>query len=139
MAPLTRVALVRLQIAVRADVEQARRDARALGRAHGFGDVDTERLGLAISELATNLLRYARGGEITVQACTHADCAGVAVESRDRGPGIPNIAQVMEDGFSTGGGLGNGLPAVRRLLDGFEIESGPDGTRITASLCPTSH
>ena len=126
-----------MSITTPTDVAQARRGARTLAREHAFSDVNTERLTLAVSELAMNLLRYARDGVITLTVCTGADCTGVEVESLDLGPGIASIARAMEDGFSTGGGLGNGLPAVRRLLDTFDIESGPNGTRVTARLCPT--
>ena len=136
MAPLTASASIRVAIAAPVDVERARREARALARAQRFSGVDVERLVLAVSELATNLLRYAQEGEIILTARPGVDHTGIEVESRDRGPGIPNITQALEDGFSTGGGFGDGLPAVRRLLDSFEIESSPNGTRVTARLCP---
>jgi serine/threonine-protein kinase RsbT len=135
VAPLRVAEPVSVPIETPADVERARRAARTLARAHGLGNVAAERLVLAVSELATNLLRYARDGEIILTGTPGTTCAVLQVESRDRGPGIPDVALALADGFSTGGGLGNGLPAVRRLLDRFDIESGPQGTRITASLC----
>lgn len=135
MAPLSVTEPVGVPIATLADVEHVRREARALAHAHGVRNVDAERLVLAVSELATNLLRYARDGEIVLTATAGATYIGLQVESRDRGPGIPDVARAMQDGFSTGGGLGNGLPAVRRLLDAFDITSGPKGTRITGRLC----
>ena len=130
-------ASIRVPIAAPIDVDHARREGRELARSRGFGRVDAERLALAVSELATNLLRYARDGDIILTARDDAGRTGIQVESRDRGPGIPDIARALEDGFSTGGGLGSGLPAVRRLLDDFEITSGPHGTRVTARLCTT--
>ena len=136
MAPLTVPEPIGVSIAAQADVERARHEARALARAHGFGRVDTERFVLAVSELSTNLLRYAQGGEILLAARAGLDGFELEVESRDRGPGIPDLARALEDGFSTGGGSGDGLPAVRRLLDRFDIESGPSGTRVLARLCP---
>ena len=135
MAPLTVPASVRLAISAATDVEQVRREARALARAHGFSGVKTERLVLAVSELATNLLRYAHDGQITLTVRADADGTGIDVESLDQGPGISSIARAMEDGVSTGGGLGNGLPSVRRLLDNFDISSSPSGTRVLARLC----
>ena len=128
---------IHVPIAVPVDIDRARREVRASARTCGFDRVDTERLMLAVSELATNLLRYARDGVIVITLLDDAMGGGIQVESHDRGPGIPDIARALEDGFSTGGGLGSGLPAVRRLLDDFEIMSGPDGTRVTARLCTT--
>jgi serine/threonine-protein kinase RsbT len=135
VAPLTVGDAIRVPIAAPIDVDRARREGRALARACGLGRVDAERLVLAVSELATNLLRYARDGDITLTALDDATGGGIRVESRDRGPGIPDISRALEDGFSTSGGLGSGLPAVRRLLDAFEITSGPQGTRVTGWLC----
>jgi serine/threonine-protein kinase RsbT len=88
---------------------------------------------LAVSELATNLLRYARTGHIMIETLV-ADTgqSGLRVESSDRGPGITDVDRALQDGFSTGGGLGGGLPAVRRLMDDVMIESNPVGTRIVA-------
>ena len=105
MAPLTVPTSVRMSITAPTDVEQARREARVLARAQGFSRVNVERLTLAVSELATNLLRYAQEGEIILTARPSADHTGIEVESLDRGPGIPNITRALEDGFSTGGGL----------------------------------
>ena len=127
-----------MSIAALTDVEQARREARALARVHGFSGVNTERLVLAVSELATNLLRYAHEGEIILTAGAGDSHTAIEVESRDRGPGIPNLTRALEDGYSTGGGFGDGLPAVRRLARRFEIESSPSGTRVMARLCPNS-
>jgi serine/threonine-protein kinase RsbT len=79
-----------------------------------------------------NLLRYARGGTLLVAPIDGAAGRGIQIESRDQGPGIPDVCLAMEDGYSTGGGLGSGLPAVRRLMDSFDIATGPDGTAIVA-------
>jgi serine/threonine-protein kinase RsbT len=129
----------RLSVAAPADAARARRAARALALRLGFGAPAAEEVALAVSELATNLVRYARGGEIVLAAAAAEpagragrEASGVHVESLDRGPGIADLARAMEDGFSTGGGLGGGLPAVRRLMDEFAITSGPAGTRVVA-------
>ena len=58
---------------------------------------------------------------------------GIRITSRDSGPGIPDVEAAMRDGFTTGGGLGSGLPAARRLMDEFELVTGADGTTITVS------
>lgn len=121
-----------LTIVLPRDVERIRRESRSLATRVGFNRVDAEIIALAVSELATNLLRYAPGGEIQVMSCTEAGGRGILIESRDSGPGIPDAALALQDGYSTGGGLGSGLPAVQRLMDDFALHSRPTGTRIEA-------
>ena len=123
-----------LRVPVRAtrDVERARREARTLATGQGFTAADTERVVLAVSELATNLARYARQGEVLLSVIAGPRGAGVEVESRDTGPGIADLSQALEDGYTTGGELGGGLSGVRRLMDDFEITSAPSGTRVLA-------
>ncbi|HEU0114097.1 MAG TPA: ATP-binding protein [Thermomicrobiales bacterium] len=113
-----------------ADADQARRAAREIARRVGFDRVDEERVVLAVMELATNLVRYARAGEMVIAAIATETGGGILIESRDAGPGIVDIALALQDGYSTGGGLGGGLPAVRRLMDDFVLTTGPEGTRI---------
>jgi serine/threonine-protein kinase RsbT len=123
----------RFQIVSTPDVERARRAARDLARRVGFDAGDSEAVALAVSEFATNLVRYALDGAISLSVVEEATTGfGVQVRSSDAGPGIANVERAMEDGFSTGGGLGNGLPAARRLMDEFELTSGPAGTAIVA-------
>jgi serine/threonine-protein kinase RsbT len=98
----------------------------------GFGRDDAERVILAVSELATNLLKYAQHGRIEATALSGMRGTGVRIESHDAGPGIPDIEQALRDGYSTGGGLGGGLPGVVRLMDEVEIESDASGTHIIA-------
>jgi serine/threonine-protein kinase RsbT len=126
------VAALEIPIAHVRDVERARRHGHALATAQGFSRVDAECVALAVSELATNLLRYARGGVIRLSADRDHRGSVVELECTDCGPGIANVEQAMQDGFSTSGGLGHGLPAARRLMDEFHIASGPAGTRIVA-------
>jgi serine/threonine-protein kinase RsbT len=121
-----------LTIALPHDVERIRREARGLAARAGFNRVDAETVALAVSELAANLLRYAPGGEITVMTCSSATGRGIAIESRDNGPGIANVDLALQDGYSTSGGLGSGLPAVQRLMDDFALATGPTGTLIEA-------
>jgi serine/threonine-protein kinase RsbT len=121
-----------LTIALPRDVEQIRREVRGLATRVGFNRVDTESIALAVSELATNLVRFAPGGEIRVATCSGDAGQGIAIESRDSGPGIADVDLALQDGYSTGGGLGSGLPAVQRLMDDFSLSTGPAGTRIEA-------
>jgi serine/threonine-protein kinase RsbT len=118
------------------DVERARWEARRLVRALGFDVEGAESVVLATVELATNLLRYAQGGEIRLAPVAGPRGVGVQLESRDAGPGIADIDQALSDGFSTTGGLGSGLPAVRRLMQTFVLESDTSGTRIVACRWP---
>jgi serine/threonine-protein kinase RsbT len=78
------------------------------------------------------LHRYAREGRIYLAPLSGAPGVGIELTSRDRGPGILDRGAALHDGFSTGGGRGSGLPAVRRLMDEFTVESDSDGTTITA-------
>ena len=122
----------RLAVARPEDVARARRMAYALAVAVGLGAADAAAVALAATELATNLVRYARGGALTAAPVAGPRGRGVQLESRDVGPGIPELARALQDGYSTGGGLGGGLPGVRRLMDEFAATSGPGGTTIVA-------
>lgn len=121
---------VETMIATRADLERARRSARQTALGLGFDDAGAERVTLAVSELATNLLKYAREGRIVTTVLV-GPRVGLQIESVDAGPGIPDIPSAVRDGYSTAGGLGGGLPALHRLMDDVVIESGPSGTNIT--------
>jgi serine/threonine-protein kinase RsbT len=123
---------LRFVVTSQADVEEARRGARKLARRLGFGVADAECVALAVSELATNLTRYADHGEIVLSVVDGPRGASVQVESRDSGPGIADLPHALADGSSTGGSLGSGLPGARRLMDEFEIRTSPRGTRIVA-------
>ncbi len=106
-----------------ADVLTARRTARTLGTELGFASTDLALIATAISEIARNILNYAKHGEMVIQAVNEPPRRGLVVTARDQGPGIPDIERAMQDGFSTGQGLGLGLPGARRLMDEFSIES----------------
>jgi serine/threonine-protein kinase RsbT len=114
------------------DVDRSRRAARALATTLRFPAESIEGIVLAVSELATNLVRYAHEGSIRLGPVEGPRGWGLQIESRDTGPGIADITLALQDGFSTGGGLGRGLPAVRRLMDDFVIDSLPSGTTIVA-------
>ena len=112
------------------DVDQARQEARRLAVALGFNRGDAETVALAASELAMNLHRYAVQGEIVLRTVRVDDRRGLQIESQDAGPGIADTDLALQDGYTTGGGLGSGLPSARRLMDDFELITGPSGTRI---------
>jgi serine/threonine-protein kinase RsbT len=119
-------------IASEADLLRVRSALRAHARQAGLGLTATTKLVTAGSELARNILRYATGAEGTVdiRQCTGPQ-PGVCAVFRDTGPGIGDLHTVMQDGYSTAGGLGLGLPGSRRLVDDFHIESAPGrGTTV---------
>jgi serine/threonine-protein kinase RsbT len=114
------------------DIVIARQKGRALAADLGFSPTDSILIATAISELARNIVSYARKGEITLKAIHGSSRHGILVVASDGGPGIPDVLQAMRDGFSTSGSLGLGLPGVRRLMDEFQIASQPGrGTTVT--------
>jgi serine/threonine-protein kinase RsbT len=114
------------------DIVLARQKGRVMAIELGFSSGDATLIATAISELARNILSYARRGEITLKIVHAASRQGISIIASDSGPGIRDIRQAMRDGFSTSGSLGLGLPGVRRLMDEFEIASEPGrGTIVT--------
>lgn len=113
------------------DIVLARQKARAQAIQLGFSAVDATFIATAVSELARNILAYARKGEMGLQTVHNSSRVGLEITASDNGPGIPDLRQAMRDGFSTSGSLGIGLPGVRRLMDEFEITSqAGHGTRV---------
>lgn len=106
-----------------ADIVTARQEGRRLAAEAGFSGTDLTIIATAISELARNIVEYAHDGEIILALVGDRDRKGFRVVARDGGPGIANIELAMQDGYSTGRGLGLGLPGTRRLMDEFRISS----------------
>jgi serine/threonine-protein kinase RsbT len=123
---------VRVPIAVDGDVVTARSRGKDLARDLAFSLTDVTLIATAISEVARNILTYAGSGEITLSVVRDGDRMGIRVVARDDGPGIEDIDAALQDGYSTGQGMGLGLPGARRLMDGFTVSSQPGaGTTIT--------
>lgn len=121
----------RVPISSDQDIVLARQAGRALAGDFGFSSVDATLIATAISELARNIVTYAKRGEITLSALTDSGRRGIMIIASDQGPGITDIRRALRDGFSTSGSFGLGLPGVRRLMDEFEISSTPgQGTRV---------
>nr|MDH3155547.1 anti-sigma regulatory factor [Bacillus licheniformis]MDH3162606.1 anti-sigma regulatory factor [Bacillus licheniformis] len=115
------------------DIVAARQLGRNVAKELGFGTVDQARITTAISELARNIYLYAGKGRICIEQVQEEGKKGLKIVAEDEGPGIADIKKVMEDGFSTSGGLGAGLPGVKRLMDQFELHSDAEnGTDIQA-------
>jgi len=121
-----------IPIVADADIVEARMAARALAAQVGFDGVDLVLIATAVSEVARNIIKYAEQGEVVLSALQNNSRRGLEMVAHDRGPGIANVPKAMEDGFSTSGGLGLGLPGSRRLMDEFHVESKVgQGTTVT--------
>jgi len=115
------------------DIVTARRNGRVLAELLSFSTTDQVLITTAISELARNILLYARGGHVLVAPLNNHERKGILVVARDTGPGISDIERAMQPGYSTSSSLGLGLPGVKRLMDEMTIESSAgSGTTITA-------
>ena len=123
---------VQVRIQNSADIVAARQQGRALASQAGFSHSNLTIIATAISEVARNIVEYAKEGVVIITLVTDASKRGVEIVASDEGPGIPDVTTVMRDGFSTGKGLGIGLPGARRLMDEFAIASSVgSGTVIT--------
>lgn len=115
----------------------ARYLAREMAGAIGFSEEDSYRTGLVATELATNLVKHARGGEMLARPFRLGLESGIELIALDRGPGIRDVALALTDGHSTAGSNGSGLGAVRRMADTFDIHSDEGrGTVILARMVP---
>ena len=124
---------IRVAIRTDADVVTARQEARTMGASLGFSSTDLTLLATAISEIARNITTYAGEGEVALRVITDSGRQGIEVVASDDGPGIADVELAMQDGYTTGNGLGLGLPGTRRLVDDFELETAP-GTGTTIRL-----
>jgi len=113
------------------DVVKVRQTVREWAISSGFSLVDQTKIVTAASELARNAVHYGGGGTVRLEALNDGARRGLRLVFEDQGPGIPDIAQALRDGFTTGGGLGLGLGGARRLVNEFDIDSRPGaGTRV---------
>ena len=108
-----------------ADIVLARQTGRSMALALGFSAGEATLIATVISELTRNVVQYAGCGEAKLRPANTLGRSGIMVEVRDNGPGISDVDRALEDGFSSAGRLGLGLPGVRRLMDEFEIDSAP--------------
>jgi len=113
------------------DVVRVRQETRRCAIEAGFGLVDQTKIVTAASELARNTLDHGGGGQAIIDIVQNGAKRGVRIVFEDNGPGIPDIALALKDGYTTGKGMGLGLGGARRLCSEFAIESLPGkGTRI---------
>jgi serine/threonine-protein kinase RsbT len=122
---------IRVVIRTDADVVTARQEARTLGASLGFSSTDLTLLATAISEVARNITTYAGEGELRLRVLDEDGRHGIEVLASDEGPGIADVELAMQDGYTTGNGLGLGLPGTRRLVDDFDLQTTPGaGTTV---------
>jgi serine/threonine-protein kinase RsbT len=124
---------IRVAIITDDDIVTARQEGRRLAAAAGFSSTDLTLIATAISEVARNIRLYAREGSVTLDRVREGAREGIVIVARDEGPGIQNLELAMQDGYSTGGSSGLGLPGSRRLMDEFEISSNP-GHGVTVTM-----
>jgi serine/threonine-protein kinase RsbT len=116
------------------DVVRVRQRVRDWAVSLGFRLVDQTRLVTAASELARNTVHHGGGGTATIEALSNGVRRGLRLTFEDKGPGIPDVDRALQDGYSTGNGLGLGLSGARRLCSEFEIVSRVgEGTRVTVA------
>jgi serine/threonine-protein kinase RsbT len=116
------------------DIVTARQSAREAASQLGFGTIDQSRIATAVSELTRNVIRYATdgAGDIVIREVAGDRGVGLEIVVSDEGPGIADIEQVMQDGFTSGQGMGLGLPGTKRLMDEMALRSeAGSGTVVT--------
>jgi serine/threonine-protein kinase RsbT len=131
MPPVTLASVSTIPLHLEEDMVRVRQAVRVAASGAGMSLVDQTKLVTAASELARNTLIYGLGGTVTLEALEEGHRKGVRVTFEDQGPGIANIEQALQDGFTSGKGLGLGLSGARRLCNEFDLWSEPGkGTRV---------
>lgn len=122
----------RIWITSEASITQAVLAAKKFSEQVGFKDYQANMIASAVSELARNIEKYARRGEIVLRTVSQSYSTGIEIIAQDEGPGIANPEEAMKDHYSSSGTLGLGLPGVKRLMDEFDLKTEVErGTVIT--------
>jgi serine/threonine-protein kinase RsbT len=124
---------IRVPISSDDDIVTARQAGRKLSSELGFSSTDLTLIATAISEVARNIRVYAGEGHVELSLVDEGDRRGISVVASDSGPGIPDVELAMQDGYSTAGSFGLGLPGARRLMDEFDISS-KKGEGVTVTM-----
>lgn len=120
------------------DVLWARQEIKRFAARLAFSPTDLNRIEVATSELACNMVKHAGGGRLLVSELARDGHTGLEIVAVDEGPGIPDLERALTAGFSTTGSFGDGLPAVQELMDKFEITTEPRrGTRVVVEKWAT--
>lgn len=126
------VTAVKVEVRDQTHVAEARREAEGAAQRAGFDETEVGRAAIVVTELGTNLLKHGGGGEILIDPV-----GGLQILALDKGPGMADVEACLADGYSTGGTRGEGLGAVRRQADAFEVYSRPGlGSAVLARLTP---
>ena len=121
----------RMEVTSAEQVVSVRQSVREFALDAQLSLVDQTKLITAASELARNMVVYGGGGTVLIEKMQNDGRSGIRVTFEDKGPGIPDIAQALRAGYTSGGGLGLGLGGARRLVNDFEIEStAGEGTKV---------
>lgn len=125
---------VEIVIRVEGDIVLVRKRIREAAKSAGFGGTDVTRIVTAASELARNIFKYVGKGTVSCTRVENGNRQGLTIVFKDQGPGISDVAQVMQPGYTTSNGLGMGLPGSKRLMDEMSIDSAPGkGTMVVVS------
>jgi anti-sigma regulatory factor (Ser/Thr protein kinase) len=131
---------IAIAITEQSQTGEARRAALALASRLGFKETERGKVGIVVTEVANNLMQHASGGTVLLRAIEHQPTIGIEILALDKGAGMVDVEECLRDGFSTAGTAGNGLGAIRRLSNVFEIYSTPGtGTAILSHLWAGSH
>jgi serine/threonine-protein kinase RsbT len=114
---------LRMTVVTDSDIVTTRSEGRRFASALNFSSSDLTVIATAISEVVRNVVSYAGRGEVYMRLAEKDGLRGVEIVARDDGPGIRDLDLALQDGYSTSGSLGLGLPGARRLMDEFEIDS----------------
>ncbi len=114
---------VTIDIREEADIVRARGRARGFAASIGFGSTDQTKIATAVSEVSRNIFTYAHEGTVSLLALRTK--RGIRIEARDRGPGITDLDRILKGDYTSKTGMGLGLQGCRRLMDRFEIDTGP--------------
>lgn len=126
----TKVSIVSVE-----DIVEARQKGRSLAQELGFSMTQSTLVATTISELARNIVLYAKRGEIILSRLNNESDIGIKITAVDNGPGIANVQHALMNGYSSSGGLGLGLPGVRQMVDEFDIKSRPgEGTQVVTVM-----
>ena len=127
--------MIAVAVTEQSQVAEARRAAAGVAQQNGLGETEVGRVALVVTELATNLIKHGRGGEILVGTFTNDFETGLEILALDQGPGIASVAISLQDGYSTAGTRGQGLGAIHRQSTSVEIATWPAvGTAILTRI-----
>jgi serine/threonine-protein kinase RsbT len=124
--------LVHIPVSTDIDVVTAYMRGQELAAGFGFSSREVHEIAMAVSEVARNIVNYAGQGDVSFIEVVRDGCRGLQIVARDHGPGIADVGQALAVGFSTGGGLGLGLPVAAGAMDEFDIVTARgQGTTVT--------